>query len=567
MKTDNENIDTESISKEEVWNVVEFANALYRGFSGLGINDFIYDPKQQNELLVDANNNPKVPTSMQDLRNAIVNYVDNPEQLQGYSEFMEMWDGIYKQAIDYKLNLLSFDISKYCINIKNDSEYQSQEYKDDCKRVSKFLQNFGAKQAFRDATKNMLLRDTYFCWLRDSYGSFDEEAIELDDSLTEKKGQSYALQTMPQKYCKITGEFTAKNTRGKGFLWDFDLNYFLNPKVNVLNYDPSLIKAFSEFSNNKNLKSFIIDNNKELNQKNSYYDTTSYVRTQVNSGAFVFKFNHDTILQTPPLAYLLKTVFTDDLIENLQKNKDIISANAIIVGEMKTRDKENVGNDKNAFTIDPKTVGTLMKLARNGIDKGIKQIALPLEDIKLYQFSDSNNNMVSNKLANGAGLAGHNSHIIYSSDSLTQEQARIASTIDYNSIAGAVYPQFETFLNFFVNKKTKKYKFRFKVTGSTLQFLRDADLDNHIKFMDKGLQIPIDRIGALLGYEGDEYEYLVREAKNGNLQDNLFLLMNANTAKDANGGSFGETGEVGEGRPQKSFNDLTDSGAKDRGYQ
>ena len=187
-----------------------------------------------------------------------------------------------------------------------------------------------------------------------------------------------------------------------------------------------------------------------------------------------------------------------------------------------------------------------------------------MEDIKLYQFSDSNDDMVSNKLSNGAGLAGHNSHIIYSSDALTQEQARIASTIDYNSIANAVYPQFETFLNFFINKKTKKYKFRFKVTGSTLSFLRQSDIDNHTKFMDKGLQIPIDRIGALLGYEGDEYEYMVREAKNGTMQDNLFLLMNSNTAKDSSGGSFGE---VGSGRPQKDFNDLSDSGAKDRGYQ
>lgn len=563
MDENNKNIEElSSISKDEVWNVIEFAEALYRGFKGLDTSYF-YNPMQQNELLVDADNNPKVPNSLSELKQAIVNYVDNPEQLQGFSEFMAMWDGIYKQAIDYKLNLLSFDISKYCINIKNDSEYNSQEYKDDCKRVSKFLQNFGAKQEFRNATKNMLLRDTYFCWLRDSYGSFDEEEIELEDSLVEKKGQSYALQTMPQKYCKITGEFTAKNTRGKGFLWDFDLNYFLNPNVNILNYDPSLIDSFKVLSDNNNkMKGFIVDNNKELNRVNSYYSTSNYVRTKVNCGAWCFKYSSETFLQSPPLAYLLKSVFTDDLIENLQKNKDIISANAIIVGEMKTRDKETVGNDKNAFTIDPKTVGSLMKLARNGIDKGIKQIALPLEDIKLYQFSDSNDDMYANKLSTGAGLAGHNSHIIYSSDALTQEQARIASTIDYNSIANAVYPQFETFLNFFVNKKTKKYKFRFKVTGSTLSFLRQDDIDNHIKFMDKGLQIPIGRIGSLLGYEEDEYEYLVREAKNGNMQDNLFLLMNSNTAKDSSGGSFGEAG-----RPQKDFNDLTDSGAKDRGYQ
>lgn len=557
------------ISKEEVWNVIEFANALYNGFAGLNNTDyFLYNTQQQNELLKDIDNNPKIPRSLDEIKHAIANYVKNPEQLQGFSEFMAMWDGIYKQAIDYKLNLLSFDISKYCVNIKNTEEYKSKEYLDDCKRVSKFLQNFGAKQTFRNATKQMLLRDTYFCWLRDSYGSFDDEVIEIDDDgnasdkISEKKTSSYALQTMPQKYCKITGEFTAKNLRGKGYLWDFDLNYFLNHNVNILDYDPSLAKAFKEYrENNKNMKSFIIDNNKDLNTQNSFYYGNNYVRTKVNLGAWCFKFNNDTFLQEPPLAYLLKSVFDDDLIEKLQKDKDIISANAIITGEMKTRDKDNVGNNKNAFTIDPKQVGALMKLARNGIDRNIKQLALPLQDIKLYQFSDSNNNMVANKLGNNAGLAGHNSHIIYSSDSLTQEQARIASTIDYHSVADAVYPQFENFLNFFVNKKTKKYKFRFKVSGSTLLFLRQDEIDQHTKLMDKGIQIPLGRIGSLLGYEEDEFEYLVNEAKYGNMQDKLFLLMNSNTAKD----SFG--GATEGGRPKSNFEDLTDSGAKDRGYQ
>ena len=555
---------TEEITKEEVWNVVEFAQALYKGFAG--ISDYlVYNTEQKNQLLAETDNNPKIPKSLEEIKYAIANYVKNPEQLQGFSEFMAMWDGIYKQAIDYKLNLLSFDISKYCINVKNSSEYKSQEYLDDCKRVSKFLQNFGAKQAFRNATKQMLLRDTYFCWLRDSYGSFDDDIIELnDDNISEKKTSSYALQTMPQKYCKITGEFTAKNLRGKGFLWDFDLNYFYNSNVNILDYDPSLAKSFKEFRDNEKLKSFIIDNNKELNSQNSYYGN-NYVRTKVNNGAWVFKFSNETFLQEPPLAYLLKSVFNDDLIEELQKDKDIISANAIITGEMKTRDKDNVGNNKSAFTIDPKQVGVLMKLARSGIDRNIKQIALPLEDIKMYQFSDSNNNMVSNKFATNAGLAGHNSHIIYSSDSLTQEQARIASTVDYHSIADAVYPQFENFLNFFVNKKTKKYKFRFKVSGSTLLFLRQDELDQHTKMMDKGIQIPLGRIGSLLGYEADEFEYLVNEAKFGDMQDKLFLLMNSNTAKDQFGGVSSGDGE--KGRPQSNFEDLTDSGAKDRGYQ
>mgnify|MGYP006923250690 CR=1 FL=1 len=161
----------------------------------------------------------------------------------------------------------------------------------------------------------MLVSDAYFCWLRDSYGSYDEEAIDLK----EKKEQSFTLQMMPQKYCKITGEFTTKDLKGKGLLWDFNLDYFNNANVNILNYDPSLINAFKNEKEEERLKNFIIDNNTELNDTNSYY-RNHYVRTKVNKGAWCFKKNLDTFNIVPPFAYLLKSVFTDDLIEKLDNH-------------------------------------------------------------------------------------------------------------------------------------------------------------------------------------------------------------------------------------------------------
>lgn len=544
-----------SITQEEVWNVIDFCQSLYsniKGFPNTTVD--YYNSQLENKTLIDLNNNPKIPT-LDTLRNALANYKDNAELLQNYSEFMSMWDGIYAQILDYRLNLLAFDINHYCINIKDNSEYSSKEYKEDVKRINKFLQNFGAKQQFRDVTKNMLLNDTYFCWLRDSEGSFDDEVLYLDNEneIKEKKSQSFTLQTMPQKFCKITGEFTAKHLKGKGFLWDFNLDYFNNPNVNILNFDPSLIQSFNDRRKEQVPKSFIVGNETELNKVNDF-NMDSYVRTKVNKGAWVFKYNTSNVNAVPPFAYLLKTVFNNDIIEKLQKDKDIISANAIILGEMKTRDKDNAGNNKNAFTIDPKTVGTLMNLARRGINKNIKQLALPLEETRLYQFADNNSNMYKNQLANNAGIGAHNSSIIFSTEKLAQEEAQIASTIDFESIAKSVYPQFENFLNFFINKKTKKYKFRFSVKGSTLPFLRQKDIDNHMKFMDKGIQVPPQRIGTLLGYEADEFEYLMKEAKYGDMQDDMFILLNVNTNNTST--------EIG--RPTKDVSDLQSVG---REYQ
>lgn len=537
----------EKISEQEVWNVVEYAEALYRGLKGLSIDEY-YNTQTENRTLVGLNNNPQVPTQ-DSIREAIANYKTEAENLQDYSEFMRMWDGIYNQLIDYKLNLLSFDVNKYCINIKDPKEYSSKEYKEDCKRVSKFFENFCTKQEFRDVTKNMLINDTFFVWLRDSYGSFDDEAISLEneDGYVEKKLQSFALQIMPQKYCKITGQFVSKGA--KGFTWDMDMNYFLNQNSNILDYDPSLIKSFNSMKQNGALRSFIIDNNAQLNKTNGMA-TNSWVRTKVNNGAWVFKYDTSNFNAVPPMAYMLKACFTNDVIEKLQMDKDIISANAIILGEMKTRDKDNVGNNKNAFTIDPKQVGQLMKLARNGINKNIKQIALPLEETRLYQFADNNSNMYKNKLNSTGALGAHNGAMVYTDSNLTQEQAQIATTIDFESIANSVYPQFENFLNFFVNKKTKKYKFRFKLSGSTIGFIRQKEIDNHLKFSDKGVQVPPQRIGTLLGYEAEEFESYMAEAMYGDMKDNLFLLLNNNTSKDGGDGQ--------SGAPQKDVSDLAD---------
>jgi hypothetical protein len=540
----------EVITRDEVWNVIDFMNALYSS-APLDKNNYFYDTINEYKTLVDLNNNEQIP-DRDSLRQAIATYKNSAETLQDYSEFMETWDAIYKRAIEYKTNLLAFDIDRVPINIVDDDEFESEEYKEDCKRVDKFFNYFKAKQEFRNVVKNMLKTDTYFCWLRDSEKTFDDTPIDLNDNK-----ESFSLQMMPQKYCKLTGRFTSGGANG--FLWDFNLNYFNGSNVNVLNYDETLAQAYSKLGqsskdNSKQMQNFIVDNMSNLGRQNTF-NAENYIRTKVNAGSWLFKYDTSNFNTVPPLTSLLKSVFDDDIISKLQRDKDIISANAIILGEMKTRDKDNVGNNKNAFTIDPKVVGQLMRLARNGINKNIKQIALPLEETRLYQFADNNSNMYKNQLKTSAGLGASNSSLIYTDEKLSQEEAQLAANADYQEIANAVYPQFENFLNFFVNKKTKRYKFRFRVSGSTLPFKRKEDIDTHLKLSDKGIQVPLRKWGTLLGYEGSEFETMVKEAKHSDMQNTLFALFNANT----------NTYDVGA--PQKDSSDLAEGGAVSREYQ
>ena len=536
-------------SEQAVWNVLDFMAGVYGDLKGF--NNIPYDARMENSNLIDLNNNPKIPTT-ETLRKAIVNYKDNAELLQDFSEFMKAWDTLYAKIIDVKLSMLNFDISWYVDRymIKDPKELSSLAFQEDYRRVCKFMSKFKAKQEFRKVAENTLITDTYFCWLRDSYGAFNDDDLVLDEEQKIKKSQNFALQMMPQSECKITGSSVYPNT----FLWDFNVDYFENAWVNVDNYDPSLKQAYESILGNKQIRSFV-NSNGDLNRVSKSYD--GYVRTKINSGAYCFKYDTSNFNAIPPYAKLMREAFSNDELTRLQRSKDVLSANALILGEMKTKKDDKIGNEKNSFIIDPKQVGTLLKIARNMVNNAnIKQIALPLEETRLYQFNDMNPKMVDTRLSNVAGQSISTGSMIYTDEKMGQFELQNSLTLDYHSIADRLYPQFENFLEFFVNKKTKKYKFKFSVTGSTLPFLRQPKLDNQLKLSNMGIQADMTKFSALMGYDSNELESMMMMAKYGDMQDNLTLLMNSNTSTDGS--------QVGN--PTKAIQDKTDNASTSDEY-
>lgn len=531
------------LSEEQVYNVLEFSKALY----GIANNKFnYYTSDLANQELINLNNNPKVPT-YRDIENALREYKNNAENLQDYSEFMNVWDSIYSKTVDYLSGILSFDLSMHCINIKDPkTEYKSQAYKDDKRRVYKFFNKFKYKSEFRKTVDNMLLTDTCFVWLRDSQGTYNDEAISLDneDGYQVKKTQKFSLQIMPQKFCKITGSFP------EGYLWDFDLNYFNTPNVNIDNYDPSLKVALNEKVKNGKMKSFIV-NNIDLNKTNGF-GMDGWTRTKVNSGAWCFKMNSSNYNTVPPLAHLMKSVFNNDVIFKLQLDKDIASAYSLLVGEMKTIEQKGT-TQKDPFMINPKTLGQLLHLIQSGLKRNVRPIALPLEETKLMQFNDNNPNMADNQYRTSSANGVSASSMIYNTGKMAQFEQESALMVDYNYMA-KLYGQFENFLNFFVNKKTKKYKFEFHLRGSNFPFERKYRIDNIEKLMTRGFVPNLSEIASSYGYGMQEFDAMLEESHYGGFIDLITMLPNANTMSSQ------------VGRPQSETTDLKQSGATSRDY-
>ena len=520
------------LTNEELDSVLQFSNGLYRSFGGY--NFFMGTPFTQNQNLLRINNNPSKPT-YDKLAQALDTVPYDYGKLASYSQFMEIWDALYAKTLRYFEGLLAFDLSYSCKNIKNPSEYKSQEYKDDVRRVNKFLDNFDYKAEFKKIVKEMMRKDISYVWFRDSQEI--SNPIDLDD-FTVKKSEKFGLQIMPDRYCLLTGYFNSGQ-----LLYDFNMNYFLNATVDIDLFAPALKKKFRE----------VFDDSKEntynpaaqLDGRTGEFAT--WVQCSPNDGAWAFKFDTSNFRQVPPLITLLKGSLDAEETQALQKDKNLISAYLVLAGEIATMSTEKSGNKANQFKIDPKTMGNFMALVNKGLQNNIKPVALPLTDIKGWQFSDSNVNMVDNQKKVSAGDGARASTLIYTSDKMSQFELENAVYTDY-CFMQPLYYQFNQFLNFYVNKKTVKYKFEFNLNGLDRQWDREKRQNALRGLADKGIVLDSTIWASALGISPQAFQRSMECAHNSDFTENLTVLLNANTMKDG-----GFDGDKKVGSPEKGI--------------
>lgn len=518
------------INEEQVQAVIQFAQGLWAG-EKYGA----YSPWLQNQLLNNLNNNSIVPT-YQKIQEALASYKESANNLQGYMEFMQKFDMIFSRTLMSYVNVLSFDLTVTCKNAFTQSDYQSTEYAEDKKRIYKFLDNFDYKAEFRKMLQEMMRHEVVYTWFRKTkWGN---------------KGMKCALQIMPQNRCMLTGYWE------KGLLWDFDMNYFLQPGVDIDGFDPAFKKYYNNvFGDNQNPWHYIPTN--PLDSREGIFAT--WTQTSPDDGAWCFKLFPENFNTTPYLAPFLKDAIRNDEIANLQYNKDIASAYGILAGEIRLFDNAKSGTTANQFAIDPATLGAFMGKVKEGLQNVVttgpttKAVAMPTENIKWFQFSDSNPTMYEQQLSNSAGVGSGISRVIYSSDRMSNAEIEAGIIDQYNTVK-QVYSQFNNFLEFFGNQLTKKYKFKMTLDGCSYPFEREKRFERLTKAADKGIVLGPSAWASAMGYTPMEFDRLLDEAKYGDFSNKWQLMLNTNTtAQDSQGG-----------RPQKNTGDLTDSGESSR---
>lgn len=512
----------EKISRSDVQDVIDFS-------AGLMAVDNFYSPFLSNQLLTNLNNNPRLP-SAESVKKALNDYKNSGEELQGFVEFASSFDMIFKRTLYSYANALSFDLQITCKNAYTESDYQSDEYKKDRQTVDNFLTNFDYKKEFYNVLLNVLKRDTYFTWFR--------------KTKTGNRGKmKFALQIMPQDYCMLTGYFE------KGLLWSLNILYYMQPGVDLNGFDPSITKTYLRAL--ETVDSYVPS--APLNDRKGSY--AMWVDVSPLDGAWAWKFDTSSFANNPFLSPYVANVLRNDEIGELQYNKDLIAASGILAGEIKLFDSAKSGQKANQFSIDPKTLGTFMSLVKKGLQSTIKVAAVPLENIKFFQFEDKNPNSYTNELTTTAGIGTGISRVIYSSDKMSNAELEAALNEVYQTMK-PMYAQFNNFLDFYVNQMTSKYKFKFEFVGSNYQFERDARFDKMMKMADKGLVLNSSAWASAVGMNPVTFDRMLAESKyTGWIDKYSQMLLNANTSsyKDNEGG-----------RERKNARDLTESGEASR---
>jgi len=510
--------DNNTLSEQEVWDVISFAREMYNMYPG------VYNPDIVNSRLKDITLNPLNGTAEQ-IDQALSNPKNSEDQLRRFSHFFENVDMLYKRQILYLGNLLSFDLSWTFTNVNKASEYNSPAFKKDEKILHDFLDKFDVKAEFKKITRQLFRQEV-------CYTSFRDE------------GDKYVLQELDPERCKITGRFEY------GLLFDFDMQYFMISGNSLDMYHSSFKKYWDRIMDQRGSNNYIPS--RTLDERTGQW--SYWVMTSPEDNCWAFKLNPEIGTKIPFFAPLFPELVNKPLIRNLQKSKYIAEASKLLVGFIGFNKDNKSGSQKDSLNITVETAGRFANLIRSALEKDIKFGITPFEDIKQYEWESGDVNIYDQYNKVTVSQSGTNTKLLYNSDKANVVETKNSIALDEH-VVEYTYSMFENFLEYYINKKLKTYKVKFKFEGTEMPDNKDKRLNDAMSMMNLGVVLP-HKIANALSMQYQDLDRQLTYAKATGFIDKLMPIISAyqQSSKD-----------VENGRPEKKSSDLTDSGAETKG--
>ena len=450
------------ITEETAWSIVEFARSMSSAYGQTYLN-----PMMVNERLKDINLNP-LQASQSQLDDAMKSPTESEDNLRAFSEDFELRSMPYKRLLTYLSNMLSFDIT-YTSTADDADDYASPKYKKDLKAFENFLDKFEFKKELRIATREMLRNDAYFACMRDT-------------------GDKLVLQELPSTYCKITGKWSG------GYLFSFNMYWFLQPGVDINMYPDFFKKKYLEvWGNTTTMREYDPALPPELRNKSNWI---YWVDIPVDIGV-CFKLTEELATRLPYFTPIFNDLILQPLIRNLQKNINMAEASKIIIGEIPMLNKDAKAAVKDSVAISPDLLGKFMALVKSAISDAVKMTSVPLTNMQGINF-EGDNEMYDSFLRTALASAGINTNLIFSSNIKPNAiETQLSLNVD-EQLMTVLYDQFNLFMDYWVNKFTRTFKFFIEFEGTEFFLNRTSRFENAMTLLDNGILLP-QKIAAAMG--------------------------------------------------------------------
>jgi len=506
------------LSESDVWSIVEFARGMSGAYNGITTPDLISSRLKELTL------NPLAPTE-DTLNKALANPRENETLLQEFSQSFELQSQPFKRLLSFLGGFLSWDMSYTCINATY-KDYSSKKYQDDLKIVFSFLDKFDYKKEFAVVVRELLRNEAYFCASR-------------------FEGTKYVLQELPASpvFTKITGRFDF------GLLFSMNLYWLILPGIDLDMYPKFFQQKYKELwegGGQTGLRLYDPSLPPELRGQSSW---VLWQDIPIDVG-WCFKLNPEIATRVPYFSPLFNDLILQALMRNLQKNINMATANRLLVGQIGIL-KDSTVKQKDQFNISPALLGNFLALLKSGFSEAIKVGAAPLENMQQIAFQ-AENDVYDSYLKTTLASSGVNTNLIFTSNMRPNIMETQLSLNTDEQLMMALYPQFNAFLEYQINKLTKFYKFKFEFEGSSFFNNRQQRFEKAMILLDKGIVLP-QKVAAAMGMSPMDFQRQLDEARATGFVDNLTPIISA----------FQQSPSAG--RPPKEESDLGDSGEQTKG--
>lgn len=400
--------------------------------------------------------------SIEQLEQMIKRPHDNEQTLRKFSMHLYNTATIYKRMAHMWADTLTFDF--FPKPYKEDGstitlqEMQSDEFKQDYQEMVKFFQMFNVKKEFSKVALQNVLFDAYFTSLREYNGR-------------------YYLQELPSEYCIIDAESVY------GYLFSFDLSYFMSGGVSSSGYHPKLRSAYSNA-----LKSKQSSNEYKIGLPNNRNGKWVQWTQMSPDDSWVFKFHNAFPASVPPLVGEFTDYAKIPHNKELQDKINELQAYKVIFGTVPMLKNNKSGNSADNFAISATELGKFASAIKQSL-KNVDMKASPLEDVKSFGFEKSSNTKtVTEEEFKNLLLQSGASDAAFSPESMNMASSAIYKAVSSNFISSAIYPQCSEFCEYHINRKTNTYKFKIEFLGNIFDKEERKKLSNDD--MEKGIITP-----------------------------------------------------------------------------